>query len=76
MYVYPQAELTEALSQAQAEHCSALEALQQQVLELEDQHSAALVEVRDMTTSDRQQLQQQLDAVRTHHQQQMQVGRD
>ncbi|XP_041937338.1 pericentrin isoform X2 [Alosa sapidissima] len=67
-----QAELSAALSQAQAEHCSVLEALQQQVLDMEQQHSAALLEVRDMSSAERQQLQQQVDMLRTQHQQQLQ----
>ncbi|XP_031414935.1 pericentrin isoform X2 [Clupea harengus] len=67
-----QAELTAAMSQAQAGHCSSLEALQQQVLELEQQHSAALLEVRDMSSVERQQLQQQLNTLCAQHQQQLQ----
>lgn len=54
-------------------HHSALETLRQHVLDLETQHGAALHEVTDMTTQEKRQLQQQLDALGAQHQQQLQV---
>ncbi|MCJ8730090.1 hypothetical protein PDJAM_G00113640 [Pangasius djambal] len=71
-----QAELSAALASQKAalesDHHSALETLRQHVLDLETQHGAALHEVTDMTTKEKQQLQQQLDALNTQHQQQLQ----
>ncbi|XP_053085782.1 pericentrin isoform X3 [Pangasianodon hypophthalmus] len=71
-----QAELSAALASQKAalesDHHSALETLRQHVLDLETQHSAALHEVSDMTAKEKQQLQQQLDALNAQHQQQLQ----
>ncbi|MCI4375904.1 hypothetical protein PGIGA_G00114810 [Pangasianodon gigas] len=71
-----QAELSAALASQKAalesDHHSALETLRQHVLDLETQHSTALHEVSDMTTKEKQQLQQQLDALNAQHQQQLQ----
>ncbi|XP_058258622.1 pericentrin isoform X2 [Hemibagrus wyckioides] len=71
-----QSELSAALASQKAdlesEHHSALETLRQHVLDLETQHGAALHEVTDMTTKEKQQLQQQLDALNAQHQQQLQ----
>ncbi|XP_060774688.1 pericentrin isoform X2 [Neoarius graeffei] len=71
-----QAELSAALASQKAalesDHHSALETLRQHVLNLEAQHGAALHEVTDMTTKEKQQLQQQLDALNAQHQQQLQ----
>ncbi|KAK3575590.1 hypothetical protein QTP86_030993 [Hemibagrus guttatus] len=71
-----QSELSAALASQKAdlesEHHSALETLRQHVLDLETQHGAALHEVTDMTTKEKQQLQQQLDVLNVQHQQQLQ----
>ncbi|XP_017559158.2 pericentrin isoform X1 [Pygocentrus nattereri] len=56
----------------EADHHSALEILQQHVLELEKQHSAALQEITVLSTMEKEQLQQQLDTLTAQHQQQLQ----
>ncbi|KAL7890675.1 hypothetical protein AOLI_G00001510 [Acnodon oligacanthus] len=69
-------ELSVALSSQkaalEADHRSALETLQQQVLELEKQHSAAVQEIAVLSTMEKEQLQQQLDTLTAQHQQQLQ----
>ncbi|XP_056315576.1 pericentrin [Danio aesculapii] len=74
-----QAEMSEAVSSQRAAledgHRSALEALQQQVLALEDQHSGALLEITDLANAEKQLLQKQLDVLATQHQQQLQEFR-
>ncbi|XP_053353815.1 pericentrin isoform X3 [Clarias gariepinus] len=71
-----QGELSAALASQKAAlesvHHSALETLRQHVLDLETQHGSALHEITDMTTKEKHQLQQQLDALNTQHQQQLQ----
>ncbi|KAI4902380.1 hypothetical protein NFI96_018847, partial [Prochilodus magdalenae] len=71
-----QEELSAALSSQKAAleagHCSALETLQQHVLELEKQHSAALQEITGLSTMEKEKLQQQLDILTAQHQQQLQ----
>ncbi|XP_072539723.1 pericentrin isoform X2 [Salminus brasiliensis] len=71
-----QEKLSEALlsqkATLEASHCSALETLQQHVLELEKQHSAALQEITGLTAMEKEQLQQQLDTLTAQHQQQLQ----
>ncbi|XP_062853797.1 pericentrin [Trichomycterus rosablanca] len=71
-----QEELSAALTSQKAAletgHRSVLETLRQHVLELEKQHSAALQEVTDMTTLEKQQSQQELDMLMSQHQQQLQ----
>ena len=57
----------------EADHRSALETLQQHVLELEKQHGAALQEITVLSTMEKEQLRQQLDALTAQHQQQQQV---
>ncbi|KAK1798755.1 hypothetical protein P4O66_007039, partial [Electrophorus voltai] len=63
-----QEELSAALSSQKAAldaaHLSALENLQQHVLDLEKQHSTALLEIVDMTTVEKQ---QQLDSLTAQH---------
>ncbi|KAL6455980.1 hypothetical protein MHYP_G00358310 [Metynnis hypsauchen] len=69
-------ELSVALSSQkaalEADHRSALETLQQHVLALEKQHSAALQEITVLSTMEKEQLQQQLDILTAQHQQQLQ----
>ncbi|XP_051997412.1 pericentrin-like [Xyrauchen texanus] len=71
-----QEELSEVLSSHRAaledEHCSALEALQPQVVALEKQHSAALLEITEIATAEKLQQKQQVDVLATQHQQQRQ----
>ncbi|XP_076871678.1 pericentrin isoform X3 [Brachyhypopomus gauderio] len=63
-----QEDLSAALSSQkaalEADHLSALETLQQHVLELEKQHSAALQEITDMTAKEKQHLLQQLEELK------------
>ncbi|XP_028810114.1 pericentrin isoform X3 [Denticeps clupeoides] len=54
-----QEELSAALSQQKGTHCSALAALKQQVLDLETQHTAALLELRDLRRTEKLQLQEE-----------------
>ncbi|XP_051985694.1 pericentrin [Xyrauchen texanus] len=71
-----QEEMSEVLSSQRAaledEHCSSLEALQQQVVALEKQHSAALLEITEIATAEKLRQKQQLDVLTTQHQQQLQ----
>ncbi|KAF5895396.1 pericentrin-like isoform X1 [Clarias magur] len=71
-----QAELSAALASQKAalesDHHSALETLRQHVLDLETQHGSALHEITDMTTKEKHQLQQQMEALNAQHQQQLQ----
>ncbi|XP_051562982.1 pericentrin isoform X2 [Myxocyprinus asiaticus] len=71
-----QEEMSDVLSSQRAaledEHCSALEALQQQVVALEKQHSAALLEITEIATAEKLKQKQQLDVLTTQHQQQIQ----
>lgn len=72
-----QEEMSDALSSLRTalenEHHTALDALQQQVVALEKQHSAALLEITDITTAEKLQLKQKMDELSVQHQQQLQV---
>ncbi|XP_056606327.1 pericentrin isoform X2 [Triplophysa dalaica] len=71
-----QEEMSDALSSLRTtlenEHHTALDALQQQVVALEKQHSAALLEITDITTAEKLQLKQKMDELSVQHQQQLQ----
>ncbi|XP_057193432.1 pericentrin isoform X3 [Triplophysa rosa] len=71
-----QEEMSEALSSRrtalESEHHTALDALQQQVVALEKQHSAALLDITDITTAEKLQLKQKMDELSVQHQQQLQ----
>ncbi|XP_066518729.1 pericentrin isoform X2 [Hoplias malabaricus] len=71
-----QEELSAALSAQkaalEAEHFTVLETLQLHVLDLEKQQSAALQEITGLSTMEKDQIKQQLDALIAQHQQQLQ----
>ncbi|TRY86325.1 hypothetical protein DNTS_016129 [Danionella cerebrum] len=71
-----QAEMAEAVSSQRAaledEHRSALDALQQQVVNLEQQHSAALQGISDLASAERRQLEKHLEELKVQHQEELQ----